>query len=77
MGIIKNLGVTDRIIRFVIVDLLLGTSYLGMDLPQGLLLSAFIASLLLILTILIGYSPIYHAMGWNTLESKPETPQLS
>ena len=69
MRIKKNLGVTDRIIRFVLVDLLLGSSYLGIDLPQNLLLAAFILSLLLIVTIISGYSPIYHLMGCNTVES--------
>ena len=77
MGIKKNLGVTDRIIRFVLVDLLLGSSYLGIELPQPLLLAAFIISLLLIITIIIGYSPIYHVLGWNTRESSTESTETT
>jgi DUF2892 family protein len=68
----KNLGITDRIIRFVIVDLLLGVSYLGADIPPVYANIAFVISLILILSIITGYSLIYQFFGFSTIEEKTE-----
>ena len=62
----KNLGITDRIVRFVIFDVLLGATYLGIELPVGWAYASFIVSVLLLISIITGYSPIYHLIGWNT-----------
>jgi hypothetical protein len=64
----KNLSAIDRIVRFVIVDLLLGMSYLGEEIPMILAKIAFILSLILIVTIIVGYSPVYHILGISTRE---------
>ena len=68
----KNIGITDRIIRFVLVDLLLGVSYLGADIPPVYANIAFVVSLLLILSIVFGYSLIYQLFGFSTIEEKTE-----
>jgi hypothetical protein len=71
----KNIGITDRIIRFVVIDVLLGLSFLGQDIPPYLATAAFIISILLAITIIIAYSPIYHVIGISTIEeSNKETP---
>lgn len=69
----KNIGITDRIIRFVAFDLLLGLSFLGFDIPPTLALWSFGLSMALGLTIILGYSPIYHLLGISTRELKKET----
>lgn len=64
----KNLGITDRIIRFVAIDLLLGFSLMGYDIPPHLANAAFIISAFLALTIILAYSPIYHLFHISTVE---------
>jgi hypothetical protein len=64
----KNVGITDRIIRFVLVDLLLGVSLMGMDIPNYLANTAFVISIGLVITIIFGYSPIYHLLGLSTIK---------
>ncbi|MFT5168906.1 MAG: hypothetical protein ACI8P3_004151 [Saprospiraceae bacterium] len=66
----KNIGITDRIIRFVIVDLLLSVSYLGLEIPPMYMNVTFVMSLLLILNIITGYSLIYQLFGLSTVEEK-------
>lgn len=66
----KNLGITDRIIRFVAIDLLLGFSFMGFDIPPSLAILAFGLSMTLAITIVFGYSPVYHALGISTREVK-------
>lgn len=66
----RNVGITDRIIRFVIVDLLLGASYLGIEIPPKLALVSFLLSLSLILTIIFGYSLIYQIFGISTRKAE-------
>ena len=65
----KNIGISDRLIRFVLMDLLLGASYYGISLPLFWANLTFIISLGLIFTILIPYSPIYHLLGISTREN--------
>ena len=62
----KNVGISDRIIRFVIVDLLLSLSLVGLEIPETYATIIFIVSIILVLTVLIGYSPIYHLLGIST-----------
>ncbi len=64
----KNLGITDRIIRFVAIDLLLGFSFLGYDIPMYWANTAFVISAFLAITIIIAYSPIYHLFNISTIE---------
>lgn len=66
----KNLGITDRIIRFVAIDLLLGFSFMGFDIPMVYATVAFVWSIILILTIITGYSPVYHLLGISTQEKE-------
>ena len=68
----KNVGITDRIIRFVFMDLLLGMCLWGMNVPDWFSNLSFIVSIYLVFTILFGYSPIYRLFDFNTLESKSE-----
>lgn len=64
----KNIGISDRLVRFVLMDLLLGLSYLGMEIPPQILGISFIVSLYLIFTFIIGYSPLYHLFGIKTIQ---------
>ena len=69
----KNVGVTDRIIRFVFMDLLLGMCFWGMNVPAWFANFSFILSLYLIFTMISGYSPIYKLIGLSTVEEKSES----
>jgi hypothetical protein len=73
----RNIGITDRIIRFVIVDLLLGASYLGIEIPPVIGMIAFLISLSLIFTIVFGYSVIYHLLGVSTRQVESQTVETS
>lgn len=64
----KNLGLTDRIIRFVAIDLLLGFSFMGFEIPMLYANIAFLLSIALLLTIITGYSPVYQILGISTSE---------
>lgn len=66
----KNVGITDRIIRFVFMDLLLGMSLWGMNVPAWFTNFSFILSIYLIITIIFGYSPLYHIFDFSTKEDK-------
>lgn len=66
----KNIGITDRIIRFVAIDLLLGFSFMGFDIPMYYATIAFVLSMALVLTIITAYSPLYHLFEISTLEKK-------
>jgi len=62
----KNIGISDRIVRFVITDLLLGASLAGMDIPPSLSTLIFFGALLTGVSIVTAYSPIYHILGIDT-----------
>jgi len=62
----KNLGITDRIIRFVIFDLLVGASLAGMAMPIFAEYLAFFGFLYLLITLVIGFDPFYYFLGINT-----------
>ena len=66
----KNIGITDRIIRFVAIDLLMGFSLSGLEVSAVYTNAAFLLSIGLALTILTAYSPIYHLLGIKTTEEK-------
>lgn len=66
----KNTGITDRIIRFVLMDLLLGMSLWGLDVPMWFANTSFILSGYLVFTMLFAYSPLYAVIGFSTLEEK-------
>jgi hypothetical protein len=68
----KNLGVTDRIIRFVFMDLLLGMCLWGMNVPILVATVSFVLSLYLIATIVVGYDPLYHIVDFDTREVSSE-----
>lgn len=67
---IKNLGVVDRIIRFVLFDLLLTLTYSGLEVSRLLSICLGILSLYVLVTVVIGYSPIYHMLHFNTNNSQ-------
>lgn len=63
----KNVGITDRLIRFVAVDLLLGISYLGTEQDPILLSSiAFITSIIIMFPLITGYSILYRLFNIST-----------
>ncbi|NNE26675.1 MAG: DUF2892 domain-containing protein [Saprospiraceae bacterium] len=62
----KNIGISDRIIRFVLLDGLLGVPYYGIDISPLLSNLSFVAVIVLGITILTGYSPIYHLLNIST-----------
>lgn len=62
----KNIGIEDRIIRFVLFDGLLGVTLAGFELSAGWNTAIFIASLYILMTLIFGYSPLYHLFNWNT-----------
>ena len=64
----KNIGISDRIVRFVLTDLLLGASLAGMDIPSYLSTLIFFGALLTGVSIVTAYSPIYHILGVDTLD---------
>ncbi|MBT8230222.1 MAG: DUF2892 domain-containing protein [Saprospiraceae bacterium] len=64
----KNVGVVDRIIRFVAMDLLLGFTLMGFEIPGYLTNICFIISIYLGFTVLFGLSPIYHFLKISTIE---------
>ena len=68
----KNIGFTDKIVRFVIIDLCLGASYLGTDLPAQWATAAFLLSLILIISLFSSYSLIYQMLGISTLDLPKE-----
>lgn len=69
---LKNIGISDRIIRFVFMDLLLGMCYWGMNVPEWFVNTSFILSIYLVITMIVGYSPLYHLFGFSTLEITKE-----
>jgi len=69
----KNVGITDRIIRFVFMDLLLGMCLWGMNVPIWFANFSFVLSAYLVFTMITGYSPIYALLNFSTLEEKTES----
>lgn len=69
----KNIGIIDKIIRFVVIDLLLGLSYLGKDIPDNLAFVSFIIIILLVISMITSYSVIYHLLNISTRENKTGT----
>ena len=66
----KNLSTEDRIIRFVLFDLLIGVSLSGMDVGVVVANIVFILAIYVLATLIIGYSPIYHLLRINTIPKK-------
>ena len=52
------------------VDLLLGAPLYGMEMPAIFANITFVCCMVLILTILTGYSPVYHLLGFSTKDIK-------
>ena len=69
----KNLGSSDRLIRFVLMDFLLGFSLSGIDLSPWLANACFMLSMYLLLTMLAAYSPLYYLFGWDTKSAESIT----
>lgn len=65
----RNIGTSDRIIRFVFMDLLLGMCLWGMNVPVWISNTSFIVSAYLVLTMILAYSPIYHIFGFSTRDN--------
>ena len=63
----KNVGISDRIIRFVFFDLLLGASFMGFDIPPMIAYIAFPLAVYLLITVIFGYSPLYSILKLNTV----------
>ena len=71
----KNIGITDRIIRFVVFDFALGIVLTGFDIPDQLQLILVILGLYILFTVITGFSMIYKLFGYNTIDggSSPKT----
>ncbi|MEO0778428.1 MAG: DUF2892 domain-containing protein [Bacteroidota bacterium] len=73
----NNLGSSDRLIRFVLMDFLLGFSLSGIDLYPWLANTCFMLfmlSMYLLLTMLAAYSPLYYLFGWDSKSAESVTP---
>lgn len=62
----KNLGISDRIIRFVLFDFTIGLPLAGGDLPDWLKMTLLITSIILLITIVIAICPFYKIFGIST-----------
>ena len=69
---LKNISIEDRIIRFVIFDFLVGMSYWAVETYPILAGIAFLTSLIVLLTVIFGYSPVYHIFGFSTKAKIPK-----
>jgi diacylglycerol kinase len=63
----KNMGSTDKTIR-VIVAALIAILYLTVLKSTTLGLILLILAIVLVVTSLIGFCPLYTLFGWNTLK---------
>ncbi len=68
----KNIGFIDRLIRFLIMDFLMGYYLFGAEIPVWLTQVFLVLSLGLFITVIFGYSPLYHLFKYDTLEKKGE-----
>lgn len=64
----KNVGIVDRIIRFVAMDLILGFTLIGNEIPPFLSNLCFIIAIYLGFTVLFGLSPLYRLFKFSTIE---------
>lgn len=64
----KNLGITDRIIRFVLFDFTIGLPLAGGDFPDWLTTTLFVTSIILLITIVLATCPFYKIFGISTKE---------
>jgi len=62
----KNLGVTDRLIRFVIFDFTIGLPLAGGEFPEWLKMTLFITGIVLLVTVIIARCPFYKILRINT-----------
>ena len=65
----RNIGISDRIIRFVAFDLLIGASFMGFEIPMWAATISFVISLSLVFTVVTGYSALYHLLGISTRDA--------
>ncbi len=70
----KNVGIIDRIIRFTAVDLLLGFSFLGFDIPLFYANLAFILAIIIAIPMIFGYSFLYQILGRSSREKGLKKP---
>ena len=73
----KNIGIEDRIVRFVLLDLLLGVPYYGLEISPLVANASFIAVIALAITIITGFSPLYKLLGLSTVYKKPAEEKLA
>lgn len=73
----KNIGISDRIIRFVAFDLLIGASFMGFETPLWAAAIAFFLSLSLIFTVITGYSVLYRLLGISTRDKDLKNPKAN
>ncbi len=64
----KNLDPVDRLIRLVVFGFLLTLSYSGMDLPMWVQSIALVLALVLLFSIITGFSPAYRLFGYSTFK---------
>ena len=65
----KNLGVTDRLIRFIFVDFTIAFPLAGGEFPEWLTTTLFITGIVLFITVIIARCPFYKVLGINTNEN--------
>ena len=71
----RNIGISDRIIRFVAFDLLIGASFMGFEVPMWVATVSFIIGMSLIFTVITGYSALYHILGISTRDEDLKNPE--
>ena len=64
----ENIGITDQIVRFIIVESAIGLPFLGEDLPRWLVITLIVNAVVLFMTIVLAVCPIYKILGISTKE---------
>lgn len=69
----KNIGIVDRIIRFVLFDLFIGANLSALEIASHWRMIFFAVAIILLFTIVTGFSVIYKLIGFSTVQEKSMT----
>jgi len=61
-----NVGVTDRVIRLLLAAIVFTILYFTDSITEGLAISAVVLGLVMIITSMVGFCPLYLPFGINT-----------
>lgn len=70
----KNIGIVDRIIRFVFFDLCLGANLSALDISVTWQVIFAMMAMNLLFTVITGYSVIYAITGFSTRQEEKSAP---